>query len=206
MERVVRLTREQSQARTRARLLEAAGHVFGEKGFAASSLDEIAERAGYSRGAVYSNFEDKDDLFLALLAHTSDQLVAELEALAASVTSLDEFVIAFREFGRRRGARRGKWFLLFNEFRAYALRKPTVRRRLAEHERKVRAVYERMVVGLAAHLDVELTVPPAQAAMWIHAVTNGAEILHELDPETTPPDAAFEAISFFWSRTARPAR
>jgi len=63
----VRLTRSQRQEQTRAQLLGAALRVFLRRGFHGASLDEIAEEAGYTTGAVYSNFKGKDDLFLAVL-------------------------------------------------------------------------------------------------------------------------------------------
>ena len=62
-----RLTQAQRKQRTRADLVATARTVFIERGFHGASLDEIAERAGYSKGAVYSNFTGKDDLFLAVL-------------------------------------------------------------------------------------------------------------------------------------------
>jgi AcrR family transcriptional regulator len=201
---VVRLTREQSQARTRARLLDAAAYVFGEKGFAAASLDEIAQRAGYSRGAVYSNFQDKDDLFLALLEQSSNQMVTDLEEMVASITTIDDLVEGMRRFGRRRSpSDRRRWFLLFNEFRTYALRTPSARKRLAEHERKVRAIYEQLTVDIATHLGVALPVPASRLAAWTHATTNGVEILHELDPEAMPRETAFNGIVYFFRNLTR---
>lgn len=200
---VARLTREQSQAQTRARLLDAAAYVFGEKGFAAASLDEIAARAGYSRGAVYSNFHDKDDLFLALLEQSGDRMIADLEEMVASITTVDDLVEGLRRFRERRGVDRRRWFLLFNEFRTYALRTPSARKRLAEHERKVRKLYEQLTVDIAAHLGVELPVPASRLATWIHATTNGAEILHELDPRATPREVAYDGVVFFFRRLAR---
>src|SRR6266568_6891513 len=62
-----RLTREEKKAQTRERLIEAAAKVFAEKGFAATSLDEVADTAGLTKGAVYSNFENKEDLVRAVL-------------------------------------------------------------------------------------------------------------------------------------------
>jgi AcrR family transcriptional regulator len=64
---MARLTRAQRRQQTRARLLEAAGQVFARRGFHAATLDEVAEAAGYTKGAVYANFANKDGLFLALL-------------------------------------------------------------------------------------------------------------------------------------------
>lgn len=59
-----RLTREESQAQTRGRLLDAARTVFAGRGYHGASVEEIAEEAGYSKGAVYSNFESKEEIFL----------------------------------------------------------------------------------------------------------------------------------------------
>ena len=62
-----RLSRKESQIQTRERLLEAGLRVFSRRGYYAASVDEIAAEAGFSKGAVYSNFESKEDLFLALI-------------------------------------------------------------------------------------------------------------------------------------------
>ncbi len=62
-----RLTREEKKARTRAQLIDAAAAVFARRGFVAASLDEVAEEAGLTKGAVYSNFDSKEDLFQAVI-------------------------------------------------------------------------------------------------------------------------------------------
>src|SRR5688500_14063171 len=63
-----RLTRQERQAATRERLIEAATRVFARRGYLAASVEEIADEAGFSHGAVYSNFTGKEDLFLAVYA------------------------------------------------------------------------------------------------------------------------------------------
>lgn len=63
----MRLTRQQSRTQTRQRLLEAARILFATRGFGASSIEDIAAEAGYTRGAFYSNFRDKSELLLELL-------------------------------------------------------------------------------------------------------------------------------------------
>lgn len=73
-----RLTREQSRAQTRERLLASAAVVFTREGYGGASCDRIAEEAGYSKGALYSNFASKDELFLELVDHYAG---AEAEAL-----------------------------------------------------------------------------------------------------------------------------
>src|SRR5205807_10250328 len=62
-----RRSREEKKAQTRERLIEAAARVFADKGFATTSLDEVADAAGLTKGAVYSNFENKEDLVRAVL-------------------------------------------------------------------------------------------------------------------------------------------
>ena len=57
-----RLTRRESRAATRAKLIESAGEVFAERGFYGASVEEITERAGFSRGAFYSNFASREEL------------------------------------------------------------------------------------------------------------------------------------------------
>ena len=60
-------TLKRSRSATRERLLDAAGAVFAERGFAASTIEDICDRAGFTRGACYSNFETKDELLVQLL-------------------------------------------------------------------------------------------------------------------------------------------
>lgn len=81
--RPVRLTREQSQAQTRARLLEAARREVAQKG-AGASVRDIAEAAGYTQGALYAQFESKEMLLLELLRGHMEREIGELERLLAT--------------------------------------------------------------------------------------------------------------------------
>ena len=74
-----RLTREESRKATRQRLLEAAAQVIARVGLASASVEEIAETAGFSRGAFYSNFQSKDELFLAVLRSSCDAKMAMID-------------------------------------------------------------------------------------------------------------------------------
>src|SRR4051794_24769266 len=85
-----RLTNAERQARTRARLLEAAAKVFARRGFHAASVDEVAGEAGYSTGALYHQFKGKEDLFLALLEEHSAQQVQEYTQTFARGENVDE--------------------------------------------------------------------------------------------------------------------
>ena len=74
------LTPERRRQQTRDHLLAAAAHVFAERGFHGASLDAVAAAAGFSKGAVYSNFKNKEDLFLALLESSYLRELASLRA------------------------------------------------------------------------------------------------------------------------------
>ena len=79
------LTPERRRAMTRQHLLEAAAIVFGRKGFHGATLDEVASLAGFTKGAVYSNFKSKDDLFLALLHDKVERQFAVTAEVLGSV-------------------------------------------------------------------------------------------------------------------------
>src|ERR1700757_1133361 len=79
--RPARLTRAQQQALTRERLLAAAERVIDRHGFSGASIDLITAEAGYSKGAIYSNFESKEAVFLELLRQYMDRDMAELERI-----------------------------------------------------------------------------------------------------------------------------
>src|ERR1700739_1186795 len=93
-----RLTREQSKAKTRQRLLVAARTVFARRGYHGASVEEIAAAAGFSTGALYSNFDGKEDLFLALMEREIDH---HARAIASAVAARPSVA------GARRGGRAG---------------------------------------------------------------------------------------------------
>src|SRR5947208_12344561 len=133
-----RLTRAEQRDQTRARLLDAAEKVFVDRGFHAASVDEVAEDAGYSKGAVYSNFENKDELFLAVLERRVDS-----RALAAGSAVPDDQPIT--EQAEQAGnaffevfLQQSQWSLLPMEFATSAARHPTLRGRFALRNRPAR--------------------------------------------------------------------
>lgn len=81
-----RLRRDERQAQTRAALIEAAGRLFETRGFSSTSIADIADEAGFTTGALYSNFANKEDLFLAVLEH---QMTIEITALSDALTSVE---------------------------------------------------------------------------------------------------------------------
>src|SRR5262245_11796231 len=132
-----RLNREESRARTREQLLEGAAAVFAERGFYGASVEEIAERSGYTRGAFYSNFVDKDDVLLALIDRRLAQGVEEVSEIFRSSASQAELVERLRERAARHGIDE-TWLLLQTEFELYVIRNPAARSKLAKRYREER--------------------------------------------------------------------
>jgi AcrR family transcriptional regulator len=124
------LTKQQLRTKeTQARLLAAAEQVFVRDGFERAQLDEIAARAGRSKGAVYSHFKSKEDLFLALFEHRTRWYVDALADSLRKCTGQKQSLEAFREFFV--GLVHEKiWPILTLEFKLYALRHPESKERL----------------------------------------------------------------------------
>ena len=136
---VTRLTRSESQARTRELLVATARHLFLEDGYAATSLEKVAEEAGFSKGAVYSNFDNKDALCLAVLDTLHrDVADAVLGSFSGAVT-LDEALETFDLWAERRLGD-PDWSALEAEFAARSRRDPQLRAALVERNRRIRDV------------------------------------------------------------------
>ena len=97
-----RLTRDESRARTRAKLLESARHVVAREGYERASIDLIAENAGYSKGAFYSNFATKEEIFLELLEQHSEADVPEIARLVEGVEDPREMIELISEWAANR--------------------------------------------------------------------------------------------------------
>ena len=126
----VRLSRAERRERTRQELISAAEGCFVSRGFHASSVDEVAERAGYTKGAVYSNFASKEDLFFAVYERRVERVLTEVVPglrQAGAESGFDWLATATIE----RRDRDDGWLAVFFEFWAHALRHPELRERFA---------------------------------------------------------------------------
>lgn len=156
----VRLSRAERREQTRQELISAAEACFVSQGFHASSVDEVAERAGYTKGAVYSNFAAKEDLFFAVYERRVEQMLTEVVPGLRQAGAAQAFDWGARAAIERRDRDDG-WLAVFFEFWAHVLRHPELRDRFAAiHARAlepladaVRALAEDR--GLALPADVE---------------------------------------------------
>ena len=170
-----RLTRAERSARTRAELMASARQLFLRRGFHAASLEQVAEEAGFTIGAVYSRFGSKADLFLAILDQRIDQLVAEV----AQVAGLDQPIPDHAELlaGRRMALleREREWFPLVLEFWSHA----------ARHERLVGA-YAGLIEADYARLGLTLPLAPEVLARAVVAMGNGVALERLTGPPKVP--------------------
>lgn len=130
-----RLSRVESRARTRQNLLEAAERVFAERGFKNATLDQVAEAAGLTKGAVYSNFSSKDELFIALFEARS-QRDGQHWLEAFQNTPGDRFERVMDAAARAMHAERD-WVRLELEFYLYALDNDAAREKLLKHQQRI---------------------------------------------------------------------
>jgi AcrR family transcriptional regulator len=156
------------RAATHDRLIEAATKVVARRGFHAATVDEIAEEAGFSVGALYSNFEGKDDLFLAVF---DGHLRWYEERLGVAADTPDprrvfsDWMDALMENPEQ--------LLIFIEFWAYAVRKPKLRRSFAARLAEIRAAMATAIEQRAAATGNDLPVPPETLALVLLAVGRG---------------------------------
>ncbi|MCR6481278.1 TetR/AcrR family transcriptional regulator [Amycolatopsis sp. OK19-0408] len=183
-----RLTRAESRERTKDRLLAAAAELFAERGVNGTSVEQIAERAGYTRGAFYGNFEDKHELVVALLARRREQEAAEVAALRGDVMA------RLKEWHAERAEHLPEWFALRTELTLYALRNPPARTSAGENERAARELIEAGVRATFAARGVQPPADPAFLALIIHALEDGLLRQRYLSPEGTSDTVIADAV------------
>lgn len=126
-----RLTREESKQQTRRELLKVASEMFAKQGFYSTSVDKIAEEAGYSKGAVYSNFGSKEDLFLSVFKENQKEDLQNFKSIAEEYNSLDEFINMIENYHQYERKENEDWSILKLEFLLYAMRDESVSKKLA---------------------------------------------------------------------------
>src|SRR4051812_16758553 len=154
-----RWTQERRREHTRSLLLDAAEEVFTAKGFEGASLDEIADRAGYTRGAIYKHFADKADLFLEMNSRFNEQVFSGFQDVIDAGIPTREFDVA--EIAKRWHAFQQpfeRFYALGTEFNLYVLRNPEVRERVVEQRR-------RLVDSLVTMMDEQVEQAGAKLRM-----------------------------------------
>lgn len=174
------VSRAERQAQTRERLIEKATQMFLQDGYAATSLDRVALEAGFSKGAVYSNFAGKEELCLAVLDLIHEEQVDAVIGAFSTQTDLTGRIDAFTEWARQ-GLGRARWTALEVEFAAAARQSPYVAIELANRHRAIRASIADLVTLVTDEADVTLTVSPDQVATALLSLGIGLGAMRSLD-------------------------
>jgi AcrR family transcriptional regulator len=193
------LTPERRRAMTRRHLLDAAAVVFARNGFHGSSLDQVATMAGFTKGAVYSNFKSKDDLFLALL---DDRMEREADAMKLELTShgarpAEEEFSSILELIERMWD--DDWSALYLEFVLYATRNPRARAKLTASVRRQRAVTTAMLEREYERVGVQPEFSAEVAAIISIALFDGLSIGRLVDPATYTESTVREVLAFLYA-------
>ena len=189
------LTRRERQEQTRELLLDAAAMVFARRGYHEASVEEIASEAGFSTGAVYSNFSGKEELFLALADREVEKQVAEIRAVAESVEAGGE---AAAEAGRQFQEllkRDRDWPLLFYEFWSFGVRSARIQGEFAKRRQAVQDALAETLDRLAAQLGFELRFPAPMLATAISATLNGLAFERAADPGAISDEVLGEFVA-----------
>jgi AcrR family transcriptional regulator len=171
-----RLRREESQAQTRARLLQAAARVFARLGYTGASVDAVAEEAGYSKGAVYSNFASKEDIFLELMreheAREQQDIQKIILRLTESRAARDEVIATMNGWLRTMNSDLD-WSLLAVELQLHAQRNPAFAAHYNALNAAHRAALGQLIEQLFAAAGKRLPAEPDQVGAIVIALVRG---------------------------------
>jgi len=198
------LTPERRRAMTRQHLLDAAAIVFARDGFHGATLDEVAAAAGFSKGAVYSNFKSKEDLFLALFDERIDRQFAVVsEALDSGSHDMEE------QFPRiRQVVRMSSWddefVTLWLEFILYAQRNPDAREKLITSARRLRSHVQGLIDHEYGAAGVVPKYPTADLAEIGLALFDGLGLARLVDPTAASERTMDTTLSFLFDAMGVP--
>jgi AcrR family transcriptional regulator len=183
--------RRPGRAAVRRRLLDAAVHVFAERGYTGANLDQVAAAAGLTKGAIYSNFESKDGLFFAMM---EDQVLRRVEAIRATLEAsagAPREQRTLHDIGRlltEAFTQQREWRLVFLDFWRRAVQDDDARAQFVAHRRALRAAIAdsvEQVLGRAPDLD-GLTIDDIVTVVL--ALSNGLAIEQYADPDAVGAD------------------
>jgi AcrR family transcriptional regulator len=181
---VEKLTPERRRQQTRDVLLAAATEVFARRGFEGAALEEIAETAGFTRGAIYKNFDGKEDLFLAAIDKGNGQIIEAFRSIARESATPGHWDIArLAELWRASVGEYGDLFAIGKEYELYVLRNPKARPKAMAHRRKQRGLVADFIDEVAGQAGMSLRLPSKTLASIILAAADGLTYAARVDGE-----------------------
>jgi AcrR family transcriptional regulator len=178
-------TRGERKARTREELIAAAERLFSTQGFHAVSVDAVADEAGYTKGAVYSNFDSKEDLFFAVYERRSERTAAEIAKATAKLGPAESLHKLASDTSTRHGRDDG-WIAVYFEFWAHVLRHPELRERFATLRACTREILEETLRDAVG--DPGDSVDLAEMTVAMNAAQLGLALERLTDPGAVSAD------------------
>jgi AcrR family transcriptional regulator len=179
-----RSRREERNEETRGELIAAAARVFARRGFHGASVEQIARQAGYSTGAIYWHFRDKDDLFLAVYEAFAASLAQDFEEIFRHGS--DDLAEQAREAADRwmaRLQRDPEFLILSHEFLVHAWRQPALREAFEHRLAGVRLALARVIRDRAEASGTALALSPEDTATVMRALGSALGLATLADPE-----------------------
>ncbi|TQL69641.1 TetR family transcriptional regulator [Nocardioides albertanoniae] len=177
-----RITRKESHAQTRERLVQTAHRLFLSDGYNATSLDKVAAEAGFSKGAVYSNFSTKHELGLAVLDVIHQERALSLASTVEGVDSVEGRIDAFAAWAEANIGDVG-WTALEVEFATSTRRIPGVNQQLAARRRELTAAVAGLIEQQVTDLGLTLPSPAEDAAVQLLSLGIGLGVQRAFDPD-----------------------
>jgi AcrR family transcriptional regulator len=186
-----RLNQAEKREANRQRILRAARSVFGARGFHGATIEEIAEEAGLSNGAIYYNFDSKGDLFLELLEERQDERIRHMRRSFTDSPPAGGRDVALKAEARdaTRSLKQSRvWRLLLFEFVAHAARTPSLAPKLREQQRRFREALGEVLEERVGERGVTGPIPKDQLAVATLAIANGLAFEEVSDPGAVPDE------------------
>jgi AcrR family transcriptional regulator len=191
-----RLTREDSRDRTAQRLLDAARKLIARRGLSDTTLEDIAEEAGYTRGAFYSNFSSKGDLFIELLRRDREASTAGLRALRDDSLPLEHIRERLREIHGQM-YRTNESFMNWTEARMLAARDAGFRAKLDALLVERRAEVAELIRYVYGRLGIAPPLAPAAVALGFNSLIEGVKLNMLSSPGSMTSEDAESVLSLF---------
>ena len=195
----VRLTREQSRDQTRQRLLDAAQSIFLTKGFVAASVEDIAELAGYSRGAFYSNFASKSELFLQLLKRDHENVMGDMRAIFEAGETRQQMEDSVLHYYSTH-FRDNECFLLWMEAKLQAARDPEFRVGFIACMGELREATTEYIRQFSERVGTPLPLPARELAIGLLALSDGMHFSFAFDPQGVTAETTESVLAGFFRR------
>jgi AcrR family transcriptional regulator len=174
------VSRAERQANTRETLIATAREMFLNDGYAATSLDRVALEAGFSKGAVYSNFAGKEQLCMAVLDSIHEEQIEGVLSAFSKDIDLDGQIDAFVEWARE-GLGKPRWTALEVEFAGVARQSPYVAAELAKRHRQITGALTQLISGVVAEEGLQLDLSAQQVATALLSLGIGLGAMRSLD-------------------------